>query len=180
MGDGTMKIKWLKVGFLQCNCYILIKGLDALIIDPGDNFDLIEKNIIDYNVVGIIITHNHFDHIGALNQLVNKYDIKVYNKNNLKDKEYNIGLFNFEIISTPGHSSDSIIIYFKEEKIMFVGDFIFKNNVGRVDGPTSSYDDLLTSIKKIKTYDKKIVIYTGHGEKTKLIDEINSNPYFSE
>ena len=61
-----MNVKTIKVGFLETNCYIIEECNKCLVIDPGDEADKILKNI-KYKVVGILVTHHHFDHIGALN-----------------------------------------------------------------------------------------------------------------
>ena len=160
-GD-LMKIDRVVVGSLQTNCYILSIGNNCLVIDPGDEYHKIKQVINNKNVVGVVITHNHFDHVGALNYFDNIYDY-----HNLKEGINNIEGFNFEVIYTPGHTDDSIVIYFKEDKVMFVGDFIFKDGVGRTD-LGGNYYDLVRSIKKMFKYDKNITLYPGHGDSTKL------------
>lgn len=161
-----MKIDRVVVGDLQTNCYILSIGNKCLVIDPGDEYNKIKEVIGNKNVVGAIVTHNHFDHVGAINYFDNIYDY-----HNLKEGINNIGEFSFEVIYTPGHTDDSIVIYFKDENVMFVGDFIFKDGVGRTD-LGGNYYDLVSSIKKIAKYDKDIVLYPGHGDSTKLGEEI--------
>ena len=93
-------------------------------------------------------------------------------RNNLEEKEYNIDKFNFEVIYTPGHKEDLITIYFKKEKVMFTGDFIFKGTIGRTDLVGSNHNDMLDSLNRISKYDKDIVIYPGHGHSTILGDEV--------
>ena len=66
-----MSIQRIPVGSLQANCYLVSKGREVIIIDPGDELEKIEQAIEDKEVVGILVTHHHFDHIGAL-------DIKIY------------------------------------------------------------------------------------------------------
>ena len=85
----------------------------------------------------------------------------------------NIDDFNCEIIYTPGHKEDSISIYFKEQNIMFTGDFIFKSAIGRTDLPGGDYNEMLKSLTKLKKYDKNIKIYPGHGDITYLRNEID-------
>ena len=162
-----MEINRVVVGPLETNCYILKKDNKCLVIDPGDEYDKIEKNIGQNEVVGVIITHYHFDHIGAL-----KYFDKslVYDINNLEEKENIIDEFKFDVIYTPGHKEDCITIYFKEDKIMFTGDFIFKGAIGRTDLEGGNYLDMLNSLNKIDKYDKDIIIYPGHGDKTTLLN----------
>ena len=96
----------------------------------------------------------------------------------LKEKNYKIENFSFDVIYTFGHTSDSVTYYFKEEKIMFTGDFIFKNSIGRTDLGGNS-NDMKNSINKIKKYSDNIKIYPGHGDTTSLIDEKANNVYFN-
>ena len=175
-----MNIESIKVGYLKCNCYILNIDNNVLIIDPGDESNKIIKAIDNRKVVGIIITHHHFDHIGAVDSLIDKYHVKVYDKNNLSEGINKIAKFIFEVIYTPGHKEDLITIYFKEDKVMFCGDFIFKDSIGRCDLPGGNISDMMKSIDKIKKYDKDIIIYPGHGNITSLGYEINNNPYFND
>lgn len=173
-----MKIDIIKVGTLKCNCYILTKDNNCIVIDPGDEFEKINPYIKDKIINAVIITHSHFDHINALNSIINTYNTKVYKDSNLEEKEYHLGPFTFNIIKTYGHSNDSITIYFKEDNIMFVGDFIFKESIGRCDLPTGNFIEMQSSINKIKKYNSNIIIYPGHGDKTTLGYELEHNPYF--
>ena len=167
-----MIIKTLKVGYLETNCYILIQENDALIIDPGDEYDKIKKETENLNLQAILITHHHFDHVGALNKFKN---IKIIDNNS---EENQIGKFKFEIIKTPGHTEDSVSFYFKEESTMFVGDFVFENTIGRTDLETSNMKDMKNSIEKLKTYPIETILYPGHGNSTTLEKEIKNNPFF--
>ena len=171
-----MNIEVLKLGPLETNCYVLRKNQKVLIIDPADEVLKIKNSIGNDELLGIIVTHSHFDHIGALNELLECYDTNVYDKNNLKEKEYNIGGFQFEVIYTPGHTDDSITIYFKQEKIMFVGDFVFKDSIGRTD-LGGNIIEMKESIEKIKEY-HDILIYPGHGDSTNIDYEKENNYYF--
>ena len=173
-----MNIEIVRVGELECNCYLLDINNRVLVIDSGDDASKIINKIGDRVVEGIIITHYHFDHIGALEDLVNKYDVSVYDKNNMNEGINSIGEFIFDVIYTPGHKEDCISIYFKEDKVMFCGDFIFRDNIGRCDLPGGNLKEMIDSINKIKKYDKDIIIYPGHGDKTTLGYEINNNMYF--
>ena len=173
-----MKIEIIKVGNLECNCYLLDIDGKILVIDPGDDADEIIKVIGNRKVVGIIITHYHFDHIGALDEIVNKYGVNVYDRNNMNEGNNKIDNFIFEVIYTPGHKEDCITIYFKEDKVMFCGDFIFRDSIGRCDLAGGNIKEMINSIEKIKKYNRDIIIYPGHGDKTSLGYEINNNIYF--
>ena len=167
-----MKIDKVIVGPLETNCYILSIDNKCIVIDPGDEYNKIKEVIKDKEVVGVIITHYHFDHIGALSNF--EKDL-IFDINNLEEKEYNIGDFKFEIIYTPGHKEDSITIYFKNEKVMFTGDFIFKSTIGRMDLPGGNEFDMIKSLNKIKKYPKDILIFPGHGSSTMLENELDIN-----
>ena len=174
-----MDIKTVVTGYLDENCYILIKNGTCLIVDPGDDYQKIKEEIGENKVLGVLITHSHFDHIGALRNFLVKRSIKIFKKSNLiENKDYQIGDFNFEVIYTPGHSKDSVTFYFKEENIMFIGDFIFKESIGRTDLPGGSDEEMKNSIQKLITYEDDIKLYPGHYDKTTIGYEKENNPFF--
>ena len=173
-----MEIELVVTGVLDENCYILKKNDTCLVVDPGSDYPKIKEKIGDSKILGILITHSHFDHVGALRNFLTKKSIKIFKKSNVVDKkEYEIGDFKFEAIYTPGHAIDEVTFYFKEEKKMFIGDFIFKESIGRCDLPGGSEAEMEESIKKIKEYDRDITLYPGHGEATTLGYELENNMY---
>lgn len=157
-----MEIKTIVVGPLETNCYILKKDDKCIIIDPGDDFFKIKKAVGNKQVVGCLVTHFHQDHISALEEVISFYNIEI---NKIKDSQ-----FKFEIIETPGHTFDSRTFYFQEEKIMFCGDFIFKNGIGRTD-LGGNIHDMSNSLQDMQKYDDDIILYPGHGEPTTLGQE---------
>lgn len=167
-----MNITTLPVGYLEANCYILEKNNKLIIIDPGDDYDKIASVIKDKQVIKILITHYHPDHIGALNHFDSSLVLK-----NPEEKTYKFGPFTFDIIYTKGHTKDSVTYYFKEENIMFTGDFLFKGTVGRTDMAGGDINEMQKSINKIKKYPDNIKIYPGHGPSTTLKYEKENN-YF--
>lgn len=172
-----MEIKTIITGVLDENCYVLINNKECLVVDPGDDYLKIKEAVGDNKVLGVLITHSHFDHIGALRNFLTKRSIKIFKKSNLMENKYTIGKFNFECLYTPGHSKDSVSFYFREEKVMFVGDFIFKESVGRYDLPGGDLNDLKKSIEKLKNYEDDTILYPGHGEKTTLKYEKENNEF---
>lgn len=170
-----IKVEKVVVGYLEENCYVVSLENDCLVIDSGDDVKKIINLVGNRNVVGILITHHHFDHVGALNEIKKLYKVPVIDYKNVGSKRLNN--FNFEIISTPGHSADSVTYYFKDYRMMFVGDFIFKGTIGRCDLEGGDFMMMKKSIDKIKKYDKKITLYPGHGEATSLGEELKTNPY---
>lgn len=178
-GENRMlKIEKIEVGELQCNCYLVEKNNTYLLIDPGDEYQKIVNFIQGKKIVGILITHGHFDHIGCLQKLEEDFHYPVYQYSNLKEGNLSIGNFSLEVIFTKGHSNDSVCYYFKENKVMFVGDFIFKGTIGRCDLEGGNFNEMLQSLQKIKQYNQEITLYPGHGEKTTLQEELENNPYF--
>jgi len=172
-----MKIQVIPVGELQCNCYLVVKGDHVLVIDPGDDAFKIKKEIGERQVDGILITHHHFDHVGALDELQGFYHADVYDYPVLEEKEYVVGSFAFEVIVTLGHTEDSVTFYFKDDDVMFTGDFLFYQSVGRTDLPGGDGQEMMKSLNKIKKYPDHTTIYPGHGPSSTLHFEKEYN-YF--
>lgn len=173
-----MEIKKVVVGSLEENCYVLINDNECLVVDPGDEFNKIKEVIGDRKVLGVLVTHHHFDHVGALEEVLNNYETKLYDYNNLKEQEYNIGSFKFEVIYNPGHTEDSISFYFKEDRIMFVGDFVFNGSIGRCDLDGGNFSKMEESIDRLTQIKENITLYPGHGIKTTLDYEKRYNSFF--
>lgn len=164
-----MKINRIITGTLEENCYIIEIDNKVLVLDPGADYDKIKASIGNKTILGVLITHNHFDHVGTLSYFTS---YKIMDYNNLEEKEYKIGPFNFEVIYTSGHTSDSVSYYFYEDNALFTGDFIFKDALGRTDFPTGSDKDMASSIVKISNYPASTIVYPGHGPKTILGKEL--------
>lgn len=164
-----MKINVVVVGRLETNCYVLEKDGEVLIVDPGDDFEKIKKTI-NGKVKGILVTHNHFDHIGALDECVKYFNVPVYDKNNLIEGRCEIGKFIFEVKYNFGHTMDSISFIF--DNIMFSGDFIFSGAIGRCD-LGGDFFAMKNSIKDILNSNINYKICPGHGEFTYLESERN-------
>lgn len=171
-----MDIKRLVLGNLKTNCYIISKNGKCLIIDPACDSEYIIKNTKNLKIVGVIVTHYHFDHIGALDYFKN-LNINIYDVYNLSF--YNsIDDFNFYKIDTKGHHDTCITIYFKEEAVMFTGDFLFFESIGRTDLETGDINIMIKSLEKIRKYPTNIIVYPGHGNITSLNHEFLYNEYF--
>lgn len=172
-----MEIEKIVTGLLDENCYVLKKNDSCLVVDPGDDYSKIKDVVGDSKVLGVLLTHSHFDHIGALRNFLTKRSVKIFKKSSTEEKEYTIGDFTFQVIYTPGHSKDSISFYFAEDKCMFVGDFIFRESIGRCDLPGGDEGEMKDSLEKIKKYPSDITLYTGHDEVTTLAYELEHNSY---
>ena len=172
-----MEVKCVVTGYLDENCYVLIKDNNCIVIDPGDDYNKITDVIGDKKVLAVLITHSHVDHIGALRNFLSKRNIKIFKKSNLEEKEYSVGDFKFDCLYTPGHSKDSVSFYFKEDNMIFIGDFIFNGSIGRCDLPGGSETEMSESINKILKYDDNIILYPGHYDMTTLGEEKKNNPF---
>lgn len=204
-----VKIVIMPVGLLSANSYILYKedGSQAAIIDPGGDGDTIlkEVNARNLQIKYILLTHGHFDHIGALADIKKKTGAKVIihreDASSLGDIFKNLSFsmamesvqpeadilvedgdivsvhdMELEIIHTPGHSPGSISILYKD--IIFTGDTLFQNSIGRTDLPGGKLNEILASIKdKILTLDDDVIVYPGHGPKTSILSEKLNNPF---
>lgn len=175
-----MEVRKIVTGPLEENCYVLKANHTCLVIDPGDDANLIKEQIEGDKVLAVLLTHSHFDHIGALRDIIGKKNIPILKGRILEEKEYNYGDFCFQVIKTPGHSNDSVTFYFKDDNIMFTGDFLFKESIGRCDLPTGSLNEMKESLEKIKNYSDEISLYPGHGENSNLGYEKETNPYLKE
>ncbi len=200
-----LKIKKFVLGKMSTNCYLIENDNHSIIIDPGDQANQLIDYLIQNNLKleAILLTHAHFDHIGAIDQLVEKYNCSVYvhqNDYNMIYDDYlnlsnyynalkikskvnaindyiDIDHFHFEFVNLPGHTAGSCFIFLKKYHIIFSGDVLFKNSIGRFDFPTSSSSDTRKSMVKIQKIDEDYKIYPGHGESTTLFQEKQSNPY---
>ncbi len=175
-----IQVRQLPVGMLRANCYFIYNESQVLIVDPGADADNIQAVVAQIGVrpVGIILTHAHYDHIGAVDEIRDLYGIDVYlceiEKDWLTDPMKNlsggswreevrarpadhyfeinqpcqIGDFRFQVVPTPGHSPGSVSFIFEEEKFVVSGDIIFSGTIGRTDLPEADFHTLKNSIRR--------------------------------
>lgn len=192
-----MKLHRMELGFNGTNSYLVSDQDSTFIIDPGADGEKIlafiqEKNL---EVDKIILTHGHFDHIGAVAYIQEKTGAKLFIHS--EDKEYsmdgqkNLSYFtgdlietvspdslleegdligNFRVIHSPGHTPGSICLYNEEEGILFSGDTIFKNGYGRTDFPGGDQQTLFNSIRKLLQLPDETIVLPGHGPSTTIAE----------
>ena len=171
-----MEIKKITVGALQTNCYLLISGGEAVIVDPGDETQKIAAEVAKSGatVKFIINTHNHFDHIGANDELKRKFGAKLLIDGNddndeiradglLKDDDaIKLGSESLKIAVTPGHTKGSICLF--GDGFVISGDTLFEDGFGRTDLPGGSNEEMAVSLKKLdKLIPEGTMVYPGHG-----------------
>ncbi|MGM9873625.1 MAG: MBL fold metallo-hydrolase [Bacilli bacterium] len=196
----------------KSNTYIVYdENSSCIIIDASDSSKVLafvkENNL---NCKAIYLTHGHFDHIKALDELVKELNCPVYidleDSSFLKDVSLNCSMYCNEhviinidktinaleaenenhlnekviIYRTPFHTMGSINYYFPKSKIIFSGDTLFKGSIGRTDLPTSNSKLIKDSLKIYKELPHDVVVYPGHGVPSTIFNELNENPYLSK
>ncbi len=203
-----MKIDVIEVGAFQVNCYIVKPdetSSKVLVVDPGDQGRKIVKFIKQkgYTPEAIILTHAHLDHIKGTKVVADSFGIEVFvPKNDMALFESPLNelapylyrdcdfpairpLTDFSsdvmtVIDTPGHTLGGTCFYFKTAGVLFSGDTIFAQSIGRTDLPGGNLGTLLKSIKKrIMTLPNETIIYPGHGPKTTVLKEKTSNQFIA-
>lgn len=199
-------IKRLILGNMQVNCYVVYNDKkECIVIDPGD----IGKKIVNYieenelHLQAILLTHGHFDHIGAVDYLYQRYQCSIYShvdtQKLIRDPKLNLSIyetpfvinspimestalmniagFDIEWMLLEGHCQGNSMIYIKNENALFSGDVLFAGSIGRFDFPTSSNLETKKSMQKIKQLDFDARLLPGHGEESTLSYEQKNNPY---
>lgn len=203
-----MKVTPIPVGMLSANCYLLSDGGPACaIIDPGAQPDKLRRALeLDRQTPSLILlTHGHYDHMGAVNQLkewypeaqvliheadaemladpTKNFSIEISGEGYstkadrlLTDNEVILfGERGIRVIHTPGHSKGSVC--YLVGKMIFCGDTVFAQGIGRTDLYGGSYPEISKSVKKLAEMEGDYVLNPGHGPATTLQKERLQNPY---
>ncbi len=202
----------LTLGPIAVNCYVVTdKDTGRIaVIDPGSFEPILDETLseagfdkIDY----VLLTHGHYDHIGGVNQVVEKTGgkakVAIYKTEapflsdgnlNLSSRHFanpyppirsdillsdgdkiELGSSVFTVLHTPGHTSGSIC--FICENSLFTGDTLFFNSVGRTDFPTSNFDHLMGSVRRIAALQGDYIVFPGHNSASTLDYERKHNPF---
>lgn len=189
-----MFLECVVVGDLFTNCYITGDEKGLVIIDPGAEpvkiFKVlkgIEKKSGSKVPAVVILTHAHPDHTGAVGDIAGELKCPIYmhdldsewlkevfgsefpGLHHIEDGEVlKIGGISLKVIHTPGHTEGSICLYDEKNGILFSGDTLFANGVGRTDMPGGSQRRLVTSLKRLMALPAGLRVCPGHGEETTI------------
>ena len=196
------RIKTCVLGPVSTNCYLVYNDTtkEAVAVDPGDNGDYILNKCSELGIKlqAVLLTHGHFDHIGAALQIARAFTIPIYASETedgmLADTSLNLTAhftghslsfhadrlvhdgdelellgYKWKVIATPGHTAGSVCYYLPEEEVLLSGDTLFQDSYGRTDLPTGSSRALVDSVlRKLFILPGDTMVYPGHGEPTTI------------
>ena len=207
----TLVVDTYSLGPIQTNCYVVRAergAAEAAVVDPGADASTLRLELAQMGTscAAILITHGHYDHLGAVADLAEGTGAPVYmpegerflleqyrdyapaqfgGRNYVPDhtlhggETVSVAGIDFEVVSIPGHSPAHVAYY--SDGALFSGDLLFANSVGRVDLPGGDWDTLLASVKTLADrYSPETVVYSGHGPQTTLGRELERNPFLAE
>jgi hydroxyacylglutathione hydrolase len=209
-----MDVRMFTVGMVQENCYLVRRddSREALIVDPGDEAPKLLGAIDELGVElkGILLTHTHFDHVGAVAPVAEATGAEVWvpeiEKPVLADimsyvpwpgfgpfesyeaehtlaggEKLEMAGFEIDVMFTPGHSPGHVTFSIPDERAVFSGDVLFQASVGRTDLPGGDWDTLLASIGRlVDSLPEDTTVYPGHMGVTSLGAERATNPFLAE
>jgi hydroxyacylglutathione hydrolase len=209
-----MDVRMFTVGPVQENCFLIRRdGADrAIIIDPGEEADKLLGAIgaLGVTLEAILLTHTHFDHVGAVAPVAKatgapvwcpKLEVPVlqdimafvpwpgFGPYESWDPEHTVqggetlelAGFTIEVLFTPGHSPGHVTYAIRDEQALFSGDVLFQGSVGRVDLPGGDWPTLLASIGTlVDGFPAETTVYPGHMGVTTLGAERATNPFLRE
>ena len=179
----------------------------AVVLDPGDEAERILAHLKSkgLELEAILLTHGHFDHIMGVNGILENKRVPVYayeaEQELLEDATLNCSVMvagrytvkdavllkdntTFEVagypvklIATPGHTKGSCCFYFKDNDVLFSGDTLFMESVGRTDLPTGNSSKIIESVQSLMVLPDETVVYPGHGPATSISYERTHNPF---
>ena len=194
----------VQVGGFEVNCSIMSENGRAWIVDPGQEPNRIIDTLAKKGLepAAVLLTHAHFDHIGAIPGLLAKFpDLPVFvhekdapmfghplnqlppeytpfqKPRNLATLDKLSGPGQLEIIETPGHTPGGVCYYFPKDKLLLSGDTLFAGSVGRTDLPGGDMATLMDSLRKLTALPDDTLVIPGHGPHTMIAAEKRGNPF---
>ena len=201
-----LTIHTLPLGSYQTNCYIVYdsEANSCALIDPGYDAPAILAKVagLGLTVDAVLLTHGHFDHVGAVEEIVEKTGCKLWMKESdwsqrispmtayfypLANCDFTevqfceegeviqAGSLTFTVMATPGHTWGSVC--YRCGDALFSGDTLFAGSCGRTDLPGGDWDTIQESLQRLAQLEDGITVYPGHGESTTIAREKRYNPY---
>ena len=194
-----MNLDILPIGLYQENSYVLHDAGHVLFIDPGRYAKEIMKTVKENETVdGILLTHGHEDHTGAVDDLAEHYHCPVYmHRDDMTmtdpkqtgrgfdgpvyspilplEEQTKIGTFPIHVYHTPGHTEGSCCIQYRN--LLFTGDTLFASDIGRTDLFSGDEGEMMQSLQLLKSLSNDLQIYPGHGPASTMHEEKMRNPY---
>ena len=193
-----LKTHVLPLGDYQTNCYIIHEenSKSCCVIDPGYSADEILDKIEDLGLTvdAILLTHGHFDHVGAVRELAAETGCKVYLQEGdlsmppmmtagplyythtySEGDQLDLAGLTIGVLHTPGHTPGSVCLV--AENALFSGDTLFQGSCGRTDLPGGDWLTIRDSLNRLTKIEANLWVYPGHGGSTTLAQEKKYNPY---
>lgn len=206
----SFRMETYVLGDVSTNCYLVYnhETREAVVVDPADNgaYVLNKCRELEVKPVAIVLTHGHFDHIMAVEDICRAFSCQIYagKEEELLLKEPSMNLsgimgrekavvcpdvlaedgdvlsligFEWKVLKTPGHTAGSVCYYLSAEQTLFSGDTLFAGSLGRTDLPTGDGKAIVSSIReKLLTLPEDTKVFPGHGEATTIGRERRYNP----
>ena len=196
-----LNVTRLPLGIYQTNCYIIREQESSAccILDPGGESKKVLELLANRGLTleAILLTHGHFDHVGAVKELHDATGCKVYlcTEDLTMPEKFTAGpLFytdaygegdvlelaglTIRVMHTPGHTPGSVCL--KVNDVLLTGDTLFAGSCGRTDFPGGSWDQMMTSLVRLANLPGDLSVLSGHGEGSTMDAERRHNPYMKE
>lgn len=193
-----LQVHALTLGAYQVNCYIIHdeKSTSCCVIDPGYEADTILDKLSELGLTleAILLTHGHFDHVGAVRDIAADTGCQVYlcaddlclptsltagklyyTQTYAEGTRLHLAGLDITVLQTPGHTPGSVCLLIGDS--LFSGDTLFAGSCGRTDLPGGSWTDMQNSLKRLSQIEANLWVLPGHGESTMLASEKKYNPY---
>ena len=193
-----LKVYAMALGAYQTNCYIIHdeSAKTCCVIDPGYDADLVLSKLdsLGLTLEAILLTHGHFDHVGAVKELAAETGCAVYlhpedltmppmmtagplyyTNTYAEGTRLTLAGLDIAVLHTPGHTPGSVCLLV--ENTIFSGDTLFQGSCGRTDLPGGDWATITKSLRRLAALEGNFWVYSGHGGSTTLRDEKKYNPY---
>ena len=193
-----LKVHAMALGDYQTNCYIIHDeaSKSCCVIDPGYDADFILNKLdaLGLRLEAILLTHGHFDHVGAVKELAAETSCEVYihpedlsmppmmtagplyyTKTYAEGTQLKLSGLEIGVLHTPGHTPGSVCLVV--ENTIFSGDTLFQGSCGRTDLPGGNWATIVSSLHRLAALEGNFWVFPGHGGSTTLRDEKKYNPY---